>query len=163
MRESIGKLPDGLISVGASRYGLATSPPVKDATRRDASAASPVDWLDWVEVESAYKPSRELERVLQVGWRLNMPVVPGSSVYLDRLMIAFDRADLHETRIRRAALAVARKASPDLRGAPVKLIVDRFGDLFDHIDLVRLSVTPPLRIAGHDTITLLQSFEHAAA
>lgn len=141
LKGSIGKLPDGLVLVDAgARHG-----------------GSEVPLVDWLEVESSYKPARELEQVLQVGWKLNLPLASGRREILDRLILVFDSAEMHEARIRRAAIAVARKQAPELAKAPVEEIVSRFEDLLGHVDLVRLKVLPPLRITGTETLTLLDS------
>jgi hypothetical protein len=138
LRATYGKVPDGLV------------------LRRSGD----LTLVDWVEVESTYKPKEELRHLLELAWITNTWLGNAANkILLDRLTLVFDASEHHEERIRRAALAVARAKMPP-HTSTVDLLA-RFQEVFASVDLFRAQVTPPMRVRGFESVTLLESLRQS--
>jgi hypothetical protein len=116
LRERFGRTPDGLILVPGSEHGYCIDAPA----------------VDWIEVESSVKPTRELERILSMAWRhLGESLDEQMTMILDRLLFVYSAEQGHELRIVRALKRFA-SANP----CPDQFLAS--------IVLVRCAIDPPL-------------------
>jgi hypothetical protein len=65
--------------------------------------------LDWVEVESAFKPEAELQKIIRIGLRLPEPVPDTKNLVLDQVVFVYDTRQGHEPRILRTLRAYLRE------------------------------------------------------
>ena len=83
LKERYSKAPDGLVIYDGSLRGMTQG------------------WyvLEWVEVESAYKPYREIKKALQLLLQQDFELVsqrPGRDYYFENLVFVYDRRQKHE-------------------------------------------------------------------
>lgn len=93
--------------------------------------------LDWIEVESAFKPEAELLKVIQLGLRLPEPVAHADKLVLDQVVFVYDTRQGHESRILRTLRAYLR-AHPDAND-PERL---------SHIVFARAHIDVPMQWHG---------------
>lgn len=115
------KIPDGITVTAGSTRGYA------EGFRA----------LDWVEVESAFKPEAELLKIIRLGLRLPEPVPHAQNLVLDQVVFVYDTRQSHETRILRVLRAYLRE-HPEARD-PERL---------SHIVLARAHIDVPLQWHG---------------
>lgn len=85
------KIPDGIVVVPGPERGFKPS----------------VRLVDWIEVESAYKPKEDLIKLLSLAWQTNDWLAQGDTEFLlDQLVIVYDRTQPHESAILTALDAV---------------------------------------------------------
>lgn len=141
LRESFGKIPDGLVLVPGNERGY----------------TSEVNAADWIEVESSFKPEKELTKIFDVAWKVGCWLNETSSVILDRVVFVYDRTQHHELSI----LASLRKY---LKQHPAT------ANVLSSIAFARCSLALPLIWRGHEEVThhaldreaVTQSSHHAA-
>jgi hypothetical protein len=119
-----GKLPDGLVAVNPLARGMSAD------TRT----------LDWIEVESTYKPHSEVVDVLRIATLLGTEV---QGWHLDRLVLVYDCAQRHEDHIVRVAKHLARTHARDY---PIELL--------ESVELIRCSLAYPMTLLGHQSVSL---------
>lgn len=93
LKKHYQKIPDGITVAAGSARGYA------EGFRA----------LDWVEVESAFKPETELLKVIRLGLRLPEPVFESSNLVLDQVVFVYDTRQGHEGRILRTLRAYLRE------------------------------------------------------
>lgn len=92
LKRNYQKIPDGVTVASGSARGYA------EGFRA----------LDWIEVESAFKPEAELLKVIRLGLRLPEPVLETSNLVLDQVVFVYDTRQGHEARILRTLRAYLR-------------------------------------------------------
>lgn len=124
-----GKIPDGLVLVPGPERGL-----------RDDLIA-----VDWIEVESSYKPKEERRRVLDIGDHLGTLLPDCDNLVIDRLVIVYAPEQGHDRRMLASARAwIDRKKS---QGAHLEA-------LLPSMCVAEVKVERPLRYLGHEEYTL---------
>lgn len=83
LRERFSKLPDG----------LAFAPGIERGLDRNLYAA------DWIEVESSYKPDKELEKIFNIAWKVGTWLNTAETILLDRVVFVYDERQRHENQI----------------------------------------------------------------
>jgi hypothetical protein len=91
-RDHYKKIPDGVTVTSGSVRGYAEG----------------FQALDWIEVESSYKPDDELRRLFELGLRLPEPVQSRANLVLDQIVFVYDTRQGYEERILRALRAYIR-------------------------------------------------------
>lgn len=92
LKQHYRKIPDGITVTAGSSRGYA------EGFRA----------LDWIEVESAFKPEAELLKIIGLGLRLPEPVPGTVDLVLDQVVFVYDTRQGHEARILRTLRAYLR-------------------------------------------------------
>jgi hypothetical protein len=100
LRRAFGKIPDGIVIVPGSERGY-----------RDNRFA-----VDWIEVESSTKPTKELHRIFSVAQKPARWLDENQTMMLDRVVFVYCIEQGHEGRILRALqrYTSAHGATPEL-------------------------------------------------
>ncbi len=107
--------------------------------------------LDWIEVESAFKPEAELLKIIRLGLRLPEPVPGVANLVLDQVVFVYDTRQGHEARILRTLRGYLRD-HPD-ENDPERL---------SHIVFARAHIDVPLQwhgVSEHTAWALLNGVE----
>jgi len=121
LKQQYQKIPDGItVSAGAAR-----------------GYAEGFRALDWIEVESAFKPEAELLKIIRLGLRLPEPVLNTPNLVLDQVVFVYDTRQGHEARILRTLRGYLRE-HPEARD-PERL---------SHIVLARAHIDVPMQWHG---------------
>lgn len=121
LKQYYRKIPDGLTLSRGSARGYA-----------DTFKA-----MDWIEVESAFKPEAELLKIITLGLRLPEPVPLARQIVMDQVVFVYDTRQGHEARILRTLRAYLRD-NPGLND-PERL---------SHIVFARAHIDVPLQWHG---------------
>jgi hypothetical protein len=124
--EQYRKNPDGLIVVPGAERGYAAT----------------VTTVDWVEVESSYKPDADLEKIFAIAWHAGTWLDLKETILLDRVVFVYDVRQKHES----AILAHLRRY---LKEKPL----DHPERILSSIVLVRAKITTPLVWEGYEEVT----------
>jgi len=124
--EQYRKNPDGLIVVPGTERGYAVN----------------VKTVDWVEVESSYKPDADLEKIFAIAWQVGTWLDLKETILLDRVVFVYDIRQKHENSI----LAHLRRY---LKENPL----DHPERVLSSIVLVRAKIATPLVWEGFEEVT----------
>lgn len=124
--ERYKKNPDGLIVVPGVERGY----------------ASQITAVDWVEVESSYKPDDELEKIFSIAWHSGTWLDLRETILLDRVVFVYDIRQKHES----AILAHLRRY---LKSNPL----DDPERVLSSIVLVRARINTPLVWEGFEEVS----------
>lgn len=124
--EQYRKNPDGLIVVPGNERGYAPS----------------VSTVDWVEVESSYKPDADLEKIFAIAWQVGTWLDLKETILLDRVVFVYDLRQKHES----AILTHLRRY---LKEHPL----DHAERVLSSIVLVRAKIATPLVWEGYEEVT----------
>jgi hypothetical protein len=130
--EKYAKVPDGLIMYSAESSGFVG-----------------IEWMvDWVEVESAYKPYEELKKAFALAVRTYLPLNTTGSIVLHKLVFVYDSRQGHERSILLSLKKFIAEELPKTKGA----LRDAFlGDII----LAKCMIDPPLVWRGVEERTAL--------
>jgi hypothetical protein len=121
LKQDYKKIPDGITVASGSARGYS------DSYRA----------LDWIEVESAFKPEAELLKVIRLGLRLPEPVPRAQNLVFDQAVFVYDTRQGHEARILRTLRSFLRE-HPELND-PERL---------SHIVFARAHIDVPMQWHG---------------
>jgi hypothetical protein len=121
LKQHYRKIPDGITVTAGSTRGYA------EGFRA----------LDWIEVESAFKPEAELLKIIGLGLRLPEPVPGTTDLVLDQVVFVYDTRQAHEVRILRTLRAYLRD-HPEARDQ----------ERLSHIVLARAHIDVPMQWHG---------------
>lgn len=124
--EQYRKNPDGLIVVPGNQRGYAAN----------------VTTVDWVEVESSYKPDADLEKIFAIAWQVGTWLDLKETILLDRVVFVYDIRQKHES----AILTHLRRY---LKEHPL----DHPERVLSSIVLVRAKIATPLVWDGFEEVT----------
>lgn len=124
--EQYRKNPDGLIVVSGTERGYADH----------------VLTVDWVEVESSYKPDADLEKIFAIAWHTGTWLDLKETILLDRVVFVYDMRQKHES----AILTHLRRY---LKDNPL----DHPERVLSSIVLVRAKIVTPLVWEGFEEVT----------
>lgn len=124
--ERYRKNPDGLIVVSGRERGYAEH----------------ITAVDWVEVESSYKPDEDLEKIFSIAWHAGTWLDLKETILLDRVVFVYDTRQKHEG----AILAHLRRY---LKAHPL----DDPERVLSSIVLVRAHISTPLVWEGFEEVS----------
>ncbi|GAB3644730.1 hypothetical protein [Ramlibacter alkalitolerans] len=133
-----GKVPDGLVLYPGESRGYRPGTVV----------------ADWVEVESSFKPPKERQKMLDVAWKVGMPLRGGdgaSEIIFDRMVIVYSQDQNH----RQAITQTARK---QLRDRPLEVPEE----VTNSVCLAAVELAKPLRWKGVTESTLTEALSEPA-